>query len=196
MQADSIVPNPGNPQSLNRYTYGLNNPLRYTDRSGHVPIDWIIDLIGVGYDVYQLIREPSWENARTLVVDVGLWALPYPPAAVGLVSKGGKAAKLATHWDEAMEAIRIAGRFDEAVDAVSAARRLREVGLHADEAGDLIKAIARQSTHGAGDRVVLGPWKFKDVEGFYIKVAEEEGGIYFKTAEGVYEALGKDPEFV
>jgi len=26
---------PGNPQSLNRYTYVLNNPLRYTDPSGH-----------------------------------------------------------------------------------------------------------------------------------------------------------------
>jgi len=34
VQADSIVPEPGNPQSLNRYSYGLNNPLRYTDPSG------------------------------------------------------------------------------------------------------------------------------------------------------------------
>jgi len=29
------VPAPGNPQSLNRYSYVLNNPLRYTDPSGH-----------------------------------------------------------------------------------------------------------------------------------------------------------------
>jgi RHS repeat-associated protein len=35
LQADTIVPNPGNPQSLNRYTYVLNNPLRYTDPTGH-----------------------------------------------------------------------------------------------------------------------------------------------------------------
>jgi RHS repeat-associated protein len=32
---DSIVPNPANPQSLNRYSYCLNNPLRYNDPSGH-----------------------------------------------------------------------------------------------------------------------------------------------------------------
>jgi hypothetical protein len=32
---DSIVPQPGNPQSLNRYSYVLNNPLKYTDPSGH-----------------------------------------------------------------------------------------------------------------------------------------------------------------
>ena len=34
---DSIIPNPANPQSLNRYSYCLNNPLRYTDPSGHDP---------------------------------------------------------------------------------------------------------------------------------------------------------------
>jgi hypothetical protein len=31
------VPNPGDPQSLNRYSYVLNNPLRYTDPTGHNP---------------------------------------------------------------------------------------------------------------------------------------------------------------
>ena len=35
VQADTIVPNPANPQSLNRYSYVLNNPLRYTDPTGH-----------------------------------------------------------------------------------------------------------------------------------------------------------------
>ncbi len=34
-QADTIVPEPGNPQSLNRYSYVLNNALRYTDPSGY-----------------------------------------------------------------------------------------------------------------------------------------------------------------
>jgi hypothetical protein len=32
-----LVPNPYNPQDLNRYSYVRNNPLRYTDPSGHVP---------------------------------------------------------------------------------------------------------------------------------------------------------------
>jgi hypothetical protein len=31
------VPEPGNPQSLNRYSYTLNNPLRYVDPTGHAP---------------------------------------------------------------------------------------------------------------------------------------------------------------
>jgi len=39
IQADTIVPSAGNPQSLNRYAYVLNNPLRFTDPSGHDPIE-------------------------------------------------------------------------------------------------------------------------------------------------------------
>ncbi len=32
---DTIVPDPTNPQSLNRYTYSLNNPIKYKDPDGH-----------------------------------------------------------------------------------------------------------------------------------------------------------------
>ena len=35
LSADTIVPSPGNPQSLNRYAYSLNNPVKYTDPTGH-----------------------------------------------------------------------------------------------------------------------------------------------------------------
>ena len=34
-QADTIVPSPASPQSLNRFSYVLGNPLRYRDPSGH-----------------------------------------------------------------------------------------------------------------------------------------------------------------
>ncbi|MCP4089016.1 MAG: RHS repeat-associated core domain-containing protein [Gammaproteobacteria bacterium] len=37
-QPDTIVPSPGDPQNLNRYSYTRNNPLRYTDPSGHCAI--------------------------------------------------------------------------------------------------------------------------------------------------------------
>ncbi len=37
LSADTIVPGAGNPQALNRYAYSHNNPLKYTDPSGHCP---------------------------------------------------------------------------------------------------------------------------------------------------------------
>jgi RHS repeat-associated protein len=36
-QPDSIVPDPYNPQDWDRYSYARNNPLKYTDPTGHIP---------------------------------------------------------------------------------------------------------------------------------------------------------------
>jgi uncharacterized protein RhaS with RHS repeats len=41
VQADTIVPNLENSQDLNRYSYVRNNPLRYTDPSGHGIKEWL-----------------------------------------------------------------------------------------------------------------------------------------------------------
>jgi len=38
---DTIIPDPTNPQSLNRYSYVKNNPLKYTDPTGHFSEDEI-----------------------------------------------------------------------------------------------------------------------------------------------------------
>ncbi len=35
IQADTIVPDPNDPQTLNRFSYTNNNPVRYTDPTGH-----------------------------------------------------------------------------------------------------------------------------------------------------------------
>ena len=40
-RADTIVPDPGDPQALNRYSYVLNNPVRYTDPTGMFSTDEI-----------------------------------------------------------------------------------------------------------------------------------------------------------
>ena len=37
-QPDSLAGSPSAPQTLNRYSYALNNPVNYTDPSGHIPV--------------------------------------------------------------------------------------------------------------------------------------------------------------
>ena len=49
ISADTVVQNPANPQTLNRYSYCINNPLKYIDPSGH---DQVITTIGD--DVYEI----------------------------------------------------------------------------------------------------------------------------------------------
>ena len=39
ISSDTVIPEPYNPQSLNRYSYCLNNPLIYIDPNGHVATD-------------------------------------------------------------------------------------------------------------------------------------------------------------
>ena len=64
---DTIVQSFANPQSLNRYSYTLNNPLKYTDPSGHIveiegvninDLDWAINSGN-----YMLLMNPIFGNA-------------------------------------------------------------------------------------------------------------------------------------
>jgi RHS repeat-associated protein len=51
ISADTIVPNPSNPQSLNRFSYTHNNPVKYTDPTGHCatdPVTFFLCLIAIG----------------------------------------------------------------------------------------------------------------------------------------------------
>ena len=186
------MPAPGNPQALNRYSYALNNPLKYRDPSGHwIETAW--DIANIAWDIAEVRSDPSLLNWGALVVDVAAVAIPAVPGGAGLIARGGKAAKaavkMASHGDEAVDAVRLAGHMGDGVHAVLTASRLRQVGAHSDEGIRLVKALAEQSTHGSGTRVVLGRW----IEGGgYVAEAQKNGGFYYETAAGVWDALGKN----
>ena len=83
VQADTIIPQPGDPQSWDRYAYVENNPLRYTDPSGHYGCEdelcedpetiWEAErhiiLLGYGNQVYQeyvkFVNARAWRNWTT-----------------------------------------------------------------------------------------------------------------------------------
>ena len=112
LSPDTIIPQPGNPQSLNRYSYTLGNPLKYRDPSGHwVETAW--DVANIGWDIYEVSQDPSLLNIACLVVDVGAAALPFVPGGAGLLARGGKAAvKVATHSDEMVTTAKLVSKAD------------------------------------------------------------------------------------
>ena len=71
------MPSPGDPQSLNRYAYTLNNPLRYTDPTGHCPM-CISGLVGAaggvivayGAQVYDNIYSNNMSLAQALTTNI------------------------------------------------------------------------------------------------------------------------------
>ena len=70
ISADTIIPDPANPQSLDRYSYVLNNPLKYVDPSGHrVDIyDPFLDLIyeAEQYGMHSVIPNSMFEDLMAL----------------------------------------------------------------------------------------------------------------------------------
>jgi RHS repeat-associated protein len=83
---DTIIPNPVNPQSFNRYTYVYNNPVKYTDPNGHFPL--------------AIVAVPALVIAVEATLLIGAVALinsePFDEAAAslaqGMVEGGRKAA--------------------------------------------------------------------------------------------------------
>jgi len=91
ISADTIVPDPADPQSFNRYSYCINNPLKYTDPDGHF---WFIAIIvaiivqpAQGTMCYQAVSDPSPGNFGWVALDI-LDPSPVPWGA------GNKAARL------------------------------------------------------------------------------------------------------
>ena len=69
ISADTIVPNPTDPQQLNRYTYVTNNPVLYRDPTGHcqtIGADDVCRIYGNGWDYFS-----DWDGGAQ---PHGLWS--------------------------------------------------------------------------------------------------------------------------
>jgi RHS repeat-associated protein len=178
MQADTIVPEPGNPQDLNRYTYVRNNPLRYTDPSGH----WIFeggpgDPYFIGPWLYEAQRRQDFITSHApttgefvAVVTSPFWAaglaLGFETMAIGLWEAGGIAYETVLWWatEKWIEAGLRGGEAAAADEA--AARELMEEaatarGLDPGELEGLISEI--RLVEGSGWRRFFRPFRITQI---------------------------------
>lgn len=84
MTADSVIPDPDDSQSYNRYSYVFNNPLTMTDPDGHCPVCIVILAVAGGVAV---------SMTTTVVAAIAVGAV-FGAMAAGVASEGDPRAML------------------------------------------------------------------------------------------------------
>jgi RHS repeat-associated protein len=132
VQPDTMLPDPYNPQALNRYAYCLNNPVRYTDPSGHY-VESAIDVAFLAMDINDIRTENA--NKWTYIglgADVVCLALPSLTGGrlgVKALEEG------VTHADDILGAGKAAGNFIDSADT------LKDTANTANHANDIGKVL-------------------------------------------------------
>lgn len=109
---------PQNPQSFNRYAYANNNPYKYVDPDGRVPLDTIWDFGNIVYDVVN----GNWGDAAS---DAGAMLIPFVPAGISKLR----------HVDDAIDVNKAGG---SARGAASQAGSRESIVIGEDMAGRVI----------------------------------------------------------
>lgn len=142
---------PAAPQSLNRYSYVTNNPVRHSDPSGHCVIDVVADVGFSAFSLGQVVFGPEkerGENFGYFLLDVGGIFIPCG-AGIGTVSRGLRFA------DDALDATRIPRGSFVGKDAVRRAARAFNFAYH--QVGALIEELKEGAGRGPADDVVIAP---------------------------------------
>jgi len=160
-QPDSLIPESSQgAQAWDRYAYVNNNPLKYTDPSGHwLETAW--DILNIAWDIQAIRQDPGnlW-NWGALVVDVGTALLPGVPAFAGVVSKGGKAAKaaveVASHADEVVDVGKLGTKAAEALKAVERVENASDAlrGVNPAVIGEVSERGAEQAARGGTYKLI------------------------------------------
>ncbi len=162
---DTVVPQPENPQAWNRYSYVVNNPLKYTDPSGHCFI-FCIAAIGaaigavvnaVAYTVQVASTGQPWDagafveavasgaaTGAVVAVSIVVEPVDYALTAVQCVTSGCSVADVAL--TVAPGAIGpIAHQVDNVLDLAKAAENTSDAVKAVENAGDAIHAAENGS---------------------------------------------------
>ncbi|GJL68216.1 MAG: hypothetical protein NPIRA06_08510 [Nitrospirales bacterium] len=89
ISADTLVPNPGNPQDFNRYTYGNNNPILFNDPTGRVGISSIKKAFKKAIRKLENKLGSTGFTALSFAIQVGIVPVPLlSPIQSGILGTG------------------------------------------------------------------------------------------------------------
>jgi len=72
----------------NLYPYSHNNPLKYVDPSGEIPLETVLDVVSIGLSAAEFGNDPSLVNGLFLAWDIAATIIPYAPGSYAV--KGSK----------------------------------------------------------------------------------------------------------
>lgn len=159
-----------NPDNLNSYAYGYQNPLRYTDPGGALPTPFQVFSIASGaISLVQNVREQKYGaavvDAGGVLVDVLTFFTPVPSAA-GTVVKAVRGA------DKVVDAVRTGDKIKDTAQAANKASEGSTVvkgGLRS-EADDAGSVVAKQgpdcvtNSFAPGTLVLMADGSLKPIE--------------------------------
>ena len=146
---DTIIPDPQNPQDLDRYAYARNNPVKYVDPTGHW-VETALDIAFIAFDLYQINQE-GWTPVNTvaLIADVAC-------AIVPIGTGGGPAVRAAmSGGDAVLTYTRAAAQVPDVIRAGQAAEKL----LQFADSSNGNTETSRTQGHHPWPQYLLGPEK-------------------------------------
>ncbi len=104
---------------MNLYAYCGNNPVMRVDYYGHF-WDTILDVISIGWSLYDFLKKPSLGNLGWLALDVAFALIPFVPSISKLV-------KGASHIDEVVDVAHGFSKIDGIQDAIVIGNKMSRV---------------------------------------------------------------------
>ena len=134
LSADTIVPSPGDPQGLNRYSYTLNNPLRYRDPTGHSAED-------AGYFLLGVFSQLAYDNA---------WFLPTQQQALSVKANEPEPMQVGRHVGNLVAMYQSVAEMVDGAGAMVGGALACGTGVLCSAGAPALVAGAAVATHGVG----------------------------------------------